>query len=275
MSELELFKKLAKPFPADVVKWRVGQTSNDDTACKPLAYITARHVMGRLDKVLGFNNWKDDLNMIGDAYRCELSVRVNDEWITKVDVAEGTNIETVKGGASDAFKRVAVKFGIGRYLYDIDDQWVDLKNIKKMDNSAVYAGYSDQRGINMGFYPPDLPSFAKPSGSNSNDVDENTPEPDGGDSSLDPRDNGTSELASKFVSLVDLLKPFEEFMDNIAMKHFEGQDALNEAQVSDKSVLKDALDKNLSKEELKKYVNALNKQKKEEQKKSQESDLIE
>ena len=38
-------------------------------------------------------------------------------WISKSDGADDSNIEGAKGGLSDAFKRAAVKFGIGRYLY--------------------------------------------------------------------------------------------------------------------------------------------------------------
>jgi hypothetical protein len=38
-------------------------------------------------------------------------------WISRCDGADDTNIEGAKGGLSDAFKRAAVKFGIGRYLY--------------------------------------------------------------------------------------------------------------------------------------------------------------
>ena len=39
------------------------------------------------------------------------------EWITKSDGADDSNIEGAKGGISDALKRAAVLFGIGRYLY--------------------------------------------------------------------------------------------------------------------------------------------------------------
>ena len=48
---------------------------------------------------------------------CELSLKINGVWITKTDGAGDTNIEGEKGGLSDAFKRAAVKFGVGRYLY--------------------------------------------------------------------------------------------------------------------------------------------------------------
>ena len=67
---------------------------------------------------------------------CELSVRINGEWITKSDSAGETDVEGIKGQSSDAFKRAAVKFRIGRYLYDLDSVWVDLVNgnIKRDSN---------------------------------------------------------------------------------------------------------------------------------------------
>ena len=48
---------------------------------------------------------------------CELSINIDGTWITKSDGADDSNIEGAKGGISDALKRAAVLFGIGRYLY--------------------------------------------------------------------------------------------------------------------------------------------------------------
>ena len=48
---------------------------------------------------------------------CNLSCRIEGEWVTKADGADDTNIEAAKGGISDSLKRAAVLLGIGRYLY--------------------------------------------------------------------------------------------------------------------------------------------------------------
>jgi hypothetical protein len=37
-------------------------------------------------------------------------------------------VEADKGGISDAFKRAAVKWGIGRYLYDLKSPWVPCES---------------------------------------------------------------------------------------------------------------------------------------------------
>lgn len=42
-------------------------------------------------------------------------------------------MESTKGGLSDAMKRAAVQFGIGRYLYKLDSIWVPLKDGKYLE----------------------------------------------------------------------------------------------------------------------------------------------
>ncbi|MFQ3650102.1 MAG: Rad52/Rad22 family DNA repair protein, partial [Gemmataceae bacterium] len=59
---------------------------------------------------------------------CRLQIRVGDEWITKEDVGgpseQPDEGDRRKAAFSDALKRAAVKFGIGRYLYRLKPQWV-------------------------------------------------------------------------------------------------------------------------------------------------------
>ena len=110
---MSILNQLKAPFAKHELKWRTGGGG------KKLAYIDARCAMKRLDDVLGMHNWQDDYKSIDGRTVCNLSVRINGEWITKSDGAGDTNIEGEKGGLSDAFKRAAVKFGVGRYLYYI------------------------------------------------------------------------------------------------------------------------------------------------------------
>jgi hypothetical protein len=73
--------------------------------------------MKRLDDVVGMENWQCHYEDLGGRVICRLSIRVDGEWITKCDGAGDTKIEGEKGGISDALKRAAVLFGVGRYLY--------------------------------------------------------------------------------------------------------------------------------------------------------------
>lgn len=49
---------------------------------------------------------------------CGISVKIDNEWVTKWDGAENTDIESVKGGISSSFKRAANMWGIGLELSD-------------------------------------------------------------------------------------------------------------------------------------------------------------
>lgn len=118
---------LHSPFPVAEIEWRVGSTKSDKSAGLALAYLTARHVMERLDAVCGPENWQDRYEFHGPRTVCYLSVRVGGEWITKADGAGDSDVEAEKGAISDALKRAAVKWGIGRYLYDLGKIWVDLE----------------------------------------------------------------------------------------------------------------------------------------------------
>jgi hypothetical protein len=126
MAALDL-KALHQPFPANEIEWRVGSTSSDKTKGLALAYLTARHVMERLDAVCGPENWQDRYEFHGARTVCYLSIRIGDEWVTKADGAGDSDVEAEKGAISDALKRAAVKWGIGRYLYLLGNTWVGIE----------------------------------------------------------------------------------------------------------------------------------------------------
>lgn len=95
-------------------KWRQGPGGIQ------LPYIDARQVMDLLDDVLGPENWKEEHpRHEGETLYWGISVLINGEWITKWDCGSQSAIESQKGQASDAFKRAAVKWGIGRFLYQL------------------------------------------------------------------------------------------------------------------------------------------------------------
>ena len=128
------FDALKAPFSPSDVKWRVGATNSDKSKGLALAYLDARLVMDRLDTVVGQANWQATYSHALSKTVCELSLRCGDEWVTKSNGAGDSDIEGEKGALSDAFKRAAVLWGIGRYLYNLDSPWVQLvkgRTIKK------------------------------------------------------------------------------------------------------------------------------------------------
>lgn len=120
----DTFKKLAAEFPRNAVSWRAQTVTKDGSKALALAYIDSRDVQDRLDEVVGPENWQDRYEVHGAKTICYLSLRVDGEWVTKADGAGDTAVEAEKGSLSDAFKRAAVKWGIGRYLYSLESVWV-------------------------------------------------------------------------------------------------------------------------------------------------------
>jgi len=129
------WKALAAPFPPDAVSWRVGSISKrDKTKAKALAYLDARDVMNRLDAVAGPANWQCRYSHAAVKTVCDIAIRVDGEWVWKADGAGDTDIEAEKGSLSDAFKRAAVRWGIGRYLYDLPSPWVTINEFKQIED---------------------------------------------------------------------------------------------------------------------------------------------
>lgn len=137
MTASDIFAALAAEFPRERVSWRAQSMTGDGTKAMALAYIDARDVMDRLDEVVLPENWQDRYEFHGPRTICYLSIRIDGEWITKADGAGDSDVEAEKGAISDALKRAAVKWGIGRYLYSLDAPWVPCES-KEGANKKLY-----------------------------------------------------------------------------------------------------------------------------------------
>ena len=130
----EVTEKLKADFSDEDIKWRITATTQDKTKGLAVPYIDTRAIQNRLDETLGIDSWRVSYRPIKDGFICSLSLKLNNEWITKEDGSNMTDYEKIKGGISGSFKRAASSFGIGRYLYDIQLPWI---KIKKQGNSYV------------------------------------------------------------------------------------------------------------------------------------------
>jgi Rad52/22 family double-strand break repair protein len=111
----DLFAALCAPFDDREVRSR-------SQAGRQMSYITARTAMNRLDSVLGPENWWDDYVPGENSVLCRLTIRLPDgSTLTKADAGGYAGMPDAgdddKSGFSDGYKRAAVKFGVGRYLY--------------------------------------------------------------------------------------------------------------------------------------------------------------
>lgn len=160
MKEID-FKALGESFHADEIEWRLQQAGekNGKVWALCVAYVTNRAIMDRLDDVVGPENWKNEFQAApAGGVLCGLSVRVDGEWLTKWDGAENTDIESVKGGLSGAMKRAAVQWGIGRYLYALDETFAQVS-----ENGRFRGKTRDGKAFRWD--PPRLPDWALPGGS--------------------------------------------------------------------------------------------------------------
>jgi hypothetical protein len=128
IEESALMEAFSKPFQEGEVKFKPQVIKGNKALV--LAFVDARTIQDRLDDVLGTSNWQDDYECLPDgSVLCRLRIRVGGEWLTKVDVGgpseQPDGGDRVKAAFSDALKRAAVKFGIGRYLYRLPQFWCD------------------------------------------------------------------------------------------------------------------------------------------------------
>lgn len=128
----KLHEAFCAPFTESEIEWRLGQSGvyqkqgTQAVWAVALAYVTARAIQNRLDSVVGPLNWKVEYPMVEErGVLCNILIRDEQgEWVGKIDGAEPTKQDAFKGGISSAFKRAAVLWGMGRYLYEIDRTFV-------------------------------------------------------------------------------------------------------------------------------------------------------
>src|SRR5215472_9378008 len=151
----ELVAALEEPFDVTEIKWRVTNTSQIGSRNGPrfrgqmLAYADPRAYTDRLNDLFTPSGWTRDYSVQlvqnferkerGSAERtitakivvtCKVTVYgfgahtgLGEEW------ADNDNPGTA--AEAQAFKRACSCFGLGRYLYDLDGQWVDLDEKKR------------------------------------------------------------------------------------------------------------------------------------------------
>jgi len=93
------------------------------------SYINARQVAARLDAVVGPGNWASDVRVIRAEHPVAVLVGIAIYGVWKWDAGYSNNPEAddesdrsyeqepLKAAVSDGFKRSAVQWGVGRFLY--------------------------------------------------------------------------------------------------------------------------------------------------------------
>jgi hypothetical protein len=155
----EIVKRLSQPFDLREVKWRVTNTANNGKRGVVMPYADPRAYKDRLNAVLSTAGWSETYSVTV----VEHSIRRkgdNAEMITgKILVTcvvsipgvgqhSGTGEEwsdaacAMTSADAQAFKRGCSSFGLGRYLYSIPEQWVDLDDRKRPKQIPVLPDWS-------------------------------------------------------------------------------------------------------------------------------------
>lgn len=132
----EVLEALAVPFDEDTIEYKVQAVSKDGQRAMAVAYVDARTVAERLDEATG-GDWEftfEVLSILPESVAIKGSLTVC--GVTRQDVGEyqqeGGSMEMFKAAVSDALKRSAVLFGLGRDLYRQERQWVPYDKEKKV-----------------------------------------------------------------------------------------------------------------------------------------------
>lgn len=168
LSVEQITELLAEPFdPIDDIEWRVqraGAKQNGQKWAMVLAYVTNRAIMERLDAVFGIAGWENIFEPLNDGgMLCGLSCKIEGDWVTKFDGADKTAIEATKGGISSAMKRAGVQWGIGRYLYNLENTFVDLQEGRGGDDQITTQVKINNQNYLVNFNRPNMPRWALPS----------------------------------------------------------------------------------------------------------------
>lgn len=127
-----VWSALAAPVPVGAISWRQdGKPVSRDGRqfARFVCYIEANTVRERLDMVVP-GEWDLTLEMLPQIHGsddadsiCAFKARLQVLGVIREDVGTGRDY---KQAATDAFKRAAVRFGIGNELYSYEQNWVEV-----------------------------------------------------------------------------------------------------------------------------------------------------
>ena len=170
-----LTQQLMAPFPIEDIHQRVLKLSNEKDTGLVANYINARAVMERLDNVVGPENWQRDYKEVTGNLFAGVAIRFsesgNDVWVWKFDNGVGSYTEKEKGASSDSFKRAAVNWGIGRFLYRIPGAWIQVKPVGKTHvfEEQALKNYRERLAGYLDSFPK--PEAQEPSGTEAREAD--------------------------------------------------------------------------------------------------------
>src|SRR5260221_4666180 len=153
----DIAAQLAEPFPLEDIDFLPkGKVERDGkTLCMALPYADPRVYQDRLNKV-AYGEWSTPAPVVlvaGNKLICYVTVIIC--GVAHTDVGEATNNEENTGteAYAQAFKRACSQVGLGRYLYDLEKEWVPFNpqrkqiDLDKAQKAAIVRKMYQKAGI--------------------------------------------------------------------------------------------------------------------------------
>jgi hypothetical protein len=153
-------RSLEIPFDVNLVQWRVTEWSEEGTRGLMMPYADPRAYTDRLNNLFTPAGWTRrytvqtsapvERSKRGPAAKILVTCEVT---IARIGTNSGTGEEwsdrenALTGAEAQAFKRALSCFGLGRYLYDVDGEWIELdqhgvpKKIPRLSRWATPKGW--------------------------------------------------------------------------------------------------------------------------------------
>jgi hypothetical protein len=133
----EDLKKLSEPFDEKTIGIKVQSFSKDRSKAMLVAYAQHTDVAARLDAVdPTWSTRSVAVERLGDIHTVRMQLTV--KGVTRENVGDG---DDQKSAYSDALKRCAMLFGVGRYLYDAEQVWVEYSEQAHKFKTWTYDDY--------------------------------------------------------------------------------------------------------------------------------------
>jgi len=157
-------KVLKADFPKDVLGVKVQSFNRERTRAMLVLYLQHTDVQDRLEQV--DPAWTSEAvheEKVGDSVYIRMRMTV--KGVSRENVGEGSD---PKSAYSDALKRCAMLFGVGRYLYDSQTVWADYDEsrdrFKQWDVDDYEAAIAAVRNRRPPLRPADTNGVANGSG---------------------------------------------------------------------------------------------------------------
>lgn len=158
----EDLEKLRAPFPEDKVCVKVQSFNANKTRALLVPYLQHIDVTERIEQVDPL--WESQITHAPYWHQeyCSVQMRLTIKGISRENSGEG---QDSKAATSDALKRCAMSFGIGRYLYESEHVWVAYDKDNDWNREWTLADY--RRGLKSGQVGVALPDESSPRERNS------------------------------------------------------------------------------------------------------------